>query len=156
MKNIRKLAQNKLVAPLGHLVSQGVAPKKIAMALSVGTVIGIFPVVGATTIIGTGIALFFRLNLPALHLANMAVYPLQVLLLVPFMEFGAWMFDAEPLAMSTAQSASLFESGIWKTVALLWDTTLRAIAAWILISVPAAAGLYLTVKPILARVGSNN
>ena len=82
---------------------------------------------------------------------NYVVYPLQIALLIPFFHFGAWLFGAEPLPLSAAQLASMFKDDLWETVMRLWDTTLRAIAAWCLISLPSMAGLYSLFRPLLRR-----
>jgi uncharacterized protein (DUF2062 family) len=153
MTRLNNIIQSKLIEPFRAILNQGIAPKKIAMALSVGAVIGIFPVIGATILLGTGIAILFRLNLPALHLANMVIYPVQLLLLIPFFKFGGWLFGSEPLAMTATDLAAMFQNGFWSTVKQLWGTMVMAIAAWSLISLPMLVALYALLKIILERFG---
>jgi uncharacterized protein (DUF2062 family) len=139
---MRDFMHKKLIAPLKGLLRQGISPKKIALSMAVGFMLGLFPVIGSTTILCAIAAILLRINLPATQLANYAAYPLQIALLIPFYQFGAWLFDAEPLAMSTQQLMSLFGNGILNAVEQLWTTTLRAIAAWATLSLPAGAILY--------------
>lgn len=144
--------KRKIVDPVTALLRQGISPEKIAMGLAVGTVIGIFPVIGSTTLLCTIAAVILRLNLPAVQIVNYLVYPLQIALLIPFFHFGAWLFGVEALPLSGRQLIAMFENDFGGTIVQLWDTTLRAIAAWCLICLPAVAGLYFALRPFLKRI----
>jgi uncharacterized protein (DUF2062 family) len=146
--------RNKIIEPILRLLRQGISPEKIALGMAVGLVIGIFPVIGATTLLCTAAALILRLNLPAIQVLNYLAYPLQILLLIPFFQFGAWLFGVEPLPLSGSQLIAMFEADFWGTIAELWDITLRAIAAWSLICLPLVAGLYLLLRPLLQWIKS--
>jgi uncharacterized protein (DUF2062 family) len=150
----RSFFQRKIIDPIVKLLRQGISPEKIALGMAVGVVIGIFPVIGSTTLLCTIAALLLRLNLPAIQLVNYLVYPLQIALLIPFFQFGAWLFGVDPLPLSAAQLMSMFKTDLWDTIRQLWDTTLRAIAAWSLICLPTVAGLYYLLKPLLKKIKS--
>lgn len=150
----RGFFQRKIIDPIVKLLRQGISPEKIALGMAVGVVIGIFPVIGATTLLCTAAALILRLNLPAIQLVNYLVYPLQIALLIPFFEFGAWLFGVDPLPLSASQLISMFKTDLWDTIRQLWDTTLRAIVAWSLICLPTVAGLYILLRPLLKKVNS--
>ncbi len=117
-----------------------------------GVVIGIFPVIGATTVLCAIAAIVFKLNLPAMQVVNYMVYPLQIVLLIPFFQFGALLFGVEPLPLSASELVAMFRADFWDAIRQLWDTTMRAIVAWSLICVPLMAGLYYLLKPLLKRI----
>jgi hypothetical protein len=48
----------------------------------------------------------------------------------------------------------MFKTDLWDTIRQLWDTTLRAIVAWSLISLPTVAGLFYLLRPLLKKVKS--
>lgn len=148
----RSFLKKRIVDPIVRLLRQGISPEKVGLGLACGIVIGIFPVVGVTTIICTIVAIIFRLNLPAIQLVNYLVYPLQFALLIPFFHFGDWLFGADPLPYSAQELVALFKADFWATVRQLWDTTLRAIAAWSIVSLPAIAALYYTLTPLVKRL----
>lgn len=150
----RNFFQRKIIDPIVALLRQGITPEKIALGMAVGVVIGIFPVIGSTTLLCTIAALLLRLNLPAIQLVNYLVYPLQIALLIPFFQFGAYLFGVEPLPLSASQLVAMFKADLWDTIRQLWDTTLRAIVAWSLICLPAVAGLYFSLRPLLRAVKS--
>ncbi len=104
--------------------------------MACGIILGVFPVLGATTILCGMAAIILRLNLPAIQLANYMVYPLQLVLLIPFFHLGDLLFQVEPLPLSTQELITLLRSDLWGTILAFWNTTLRAIVAWLLVSLP--------------------
>lgn len=146
---MRQLFQRKLIDPIVKLLRQGISPEKLALGMAAGAVIGIFPVIGSTTLLCAVAAFLLRLNQPAIQLVNYLVYPLQLALLIPFFRFGAWLFNVEPLPLSAEQLILMFKTDLGDTIIQLWDTTMRAIVAWGLISLPLAACLYYIFRPLL-------
>jgi hypothetical protein len=132
----RGFLYKKTVEPLVALIKQGVSPEKISLGMAWGIVLGIFPVMGLTTILCGLAALFFRLNLPAIQLVNFLVYPLQLILLIPFFQLGDLLFQVEPLPLSAQELITLLRADLWGTIRAFWNTTLRAIVAWLLVSLP--------------------
>lgn len=148
----RSIFKRKIVDPIVKLLRQGITPEKIALGLSMGTVIGIFPVIGITTLLSAIAAIVFRLNMPAMQVVNYLVYPLQIVLLIPFFHFGALLFGVEPLPLTASELIDMFRVDFWDAIRQLWDTTMRAIVAWCLICGPLLAMLYYTLKPVLKRI----
>ncbi|PJZ70793.1 hypothetical protein CH373_07730 [Leptospira perolatii] len=73
----------------------GTAPEKIALSLTLGAAIGVFPLIGTTMALTALLGFLLRLNPISIQLANYAVYPFQVLLLIPFLQLGASITGAE-------------------------------------------------------------
>jgi uncharacterized protein (DUF2062 family) len=144
----------KIVLPIIGLLKQGVSPEKIALALAFGIVLGIFPVIGATTVLCLLASLLFRLNPAGIQIVNWLVYPLQILLLIPFYQFGDWLFGASaPLSLSAQELVALFQTDFQAALKLLGDKTLQAVAAWILVFPAVLAALYWTFKALIKRLG---
>jgi uncharacterized protein (DUF2062 family) len=64
--------RRRILEPLLKLLSSGLAPSRLALCVAVGIVIGTIPILGVSTILCTLVALLFRLNLPAIQLAQWA------------------------------------------------------------------------------------
>ena len=77
--------QKKFIRPLVNLLKQGMDPSRLSLALTSGAIIGVFPILGIATVVCGGIAAFFRLNHPAIQLANYVVFPMQLVLFFPFL-----------------------------------------------------------------------
>lgn len=147
--------RNRIVRPLSGFLTQGLSVQKLALSLALGIMFGIFPVLGTTTILCTLVAIIFKLNLPALQFANYLVYPLQILLLVPFYKLGNLLFDAQLSIDFDTLANILAENTPTEILTILFESTMYAIVAWILISPLLLALLYAGLKPLLPRFVSS-
>ena len=62
--------KNKIILPLVTLLKQGIEPSWLSLALASDSAIMAFPALGIATITCTVVAALYRLNLPAIQLAN--------------------------------------------------------------------------------------
>jgi uncharacterized protein (DUF2062 family) len=142
----------RLVRPVLDLLRQGVTPEKIALSLTLGVALGVFPVLGSTTALCALAALVLRLNLPAIQIVNYFVYPLQIGLLIPFFRLGERLFRAPHLPLSVSQIYAMIHANMWSAIRSLWTTTWHAIIVWCVVA-PVFAGIaYGILAPALRRV----
>ena len=113
---------------------QGISPHRLALTLALGFAIGCIPVLGIPTLICAALALALRLNQPAIQVANYAAMPLQLLLIVPFVRLGGWLFDVGPI--HAAQVAALLHTSPADLLSQLAGLFGHALLAWLLIAVP--------------------
>jgi hypothetical protein len=114
--------------------------------------LAIFPVLGTTTVLCLIAALVFRLNLPAVQLVNILVYPLWFALLIPFVRVGERLFGTPPLAMTGNQMLALAHTDFLHSIRVLWLTALHAATAWLLVGPAGIIVLYLILVPIIRRM----
>ena len=142
----------KIFLPIIELLRQGITPEKIALSIALGVALGIFPVLGSTTILCAAAAVVLRLNLPAIQLVNYLIYPLQLVLFLPFLQAGSRITGAGPVTVSLKQVFGLIESDPWKLIKMLWGASLGAMAIWIVLSPVIVAAVYFTLTPALRRL----
>lgn len=138
------------------MLKEGMSLRKIALCLALGTVLGIFPVLGATTLLCTVAALFLRLNLPAIQVVNYVVYPLQLVMLAPFYGIGSWLFKQPGWHVVEGSLIDLIRNDFWGSMANLWDLTLYAILTWLVISPLLILLLYSASKPVIRAVTAHH
>lgn len=129
---------------------EGISPRKLALTLALGFAIGCIPVIGVPTILCAALALVLRLNQPAIQAANYAAMPLQLLLIVPFMRLGRWLFAFGPKQIHVAgwlTHATILGPGI----KLGWLAG-QALFGWLLVAAPAVMLLTLTLTLMLRRI----
>lgn len=145
----------KIVTPLLDLLRQGVTPEKLALCVALGVTLGVTPVIGSTTILCAAAAAVLRLNLPAIQLVNYFVYPLQLILLVPFIRIGERIFAAPAVQISVAEILDLFQHGAWLALAKLWTAALHGLVAWMLIGTLALPVMYLVLLPVMRQLAKS-
>jgi len=150
---IKRRFHDKIGKPILNLLKQGISPEKLSLSIAFGAVIGILPILGATTLICAAIAILLRLNLPAIQLFNYLVYPLQIFLLIPFMSLGAFIFQVDLPPLSFQELSTLFQQNFWGTMASFFETILYAVVAWLLVCVPLFVGIYAIFVAVLKRFG---
>jgi uncharacterized protein (DUF2062 family) len=143
--------RRKILVPLFKLLSEGLAPSRLALCVAVGVVIGTIPVLGVSTVLCTLVALLFRLNLPAIQLAQWAMAPIQLLLIIPFVRLGEWLLRAPPQPLSLKAGAALMQQGVGAAVVALWDAIVHASLAWALVAPVVILLLNKILTPIFKR-----
>jgi len=144
--------QRRLVQPIIDLLRQGITPEKIALSVAFGIALGVFPVIGSTTLLCTLAAIIFRLNLPAIQLINYFMYPLQIILVIPFIRLGERLFGASHLALTIGEMYSIIRAGIWHAIITLWTPTWHAMIAWLVVGPLSIWLLYRILTPVMHRL----
>ena len=70
----RGFLYRRVVDPILGLMRQGLTTEKVALSLAFGIVLGVFPILGSTTILCAVAALIFRLT--TIQLVNYLLYPI--------------------------------------------------------------------------------
>ena len=152
----------KIISTVSNLLKQGLSPKKLSMVISLGVAISVFPVLGATTIFCTAVSILFRLNLPAIQLANYAAFPLQIILFFPFLKIGEKVSKVSLDPLSQAHLIDTFDEGFIQAIIILFDYLMIACLGWVLIIIPIFFILNFSIlailkkyEPILIKLGIN-
>lgn len=143
--------RTRLIDPIVSLLKQGITPEKIALSIALGCVLGVFPMLGTTTMLCALAAWALRLNFPAIQLVNYFIYPMQLVLLIPFLQAGSRLAGGAAVNLTIPQVFSMLQSDLWGTIQTFWSATLGAVALWFLLALPVAALLYWTLTLILRR-----
>jgi hypothetical protein len=148
---IKNFFERALVTPLLNFLKQGLSPEKLALSVALGVSLGIFPVIGSTTILCTIAALVFRVNMPAIQLINYFASPLQLIFFIPFIRFGEILFNEPPLPLDVFQIIGMLQDNVLNAINALWWTTMHAIVAWLLVGPIVALILYFILVPVFSR-----
>ena len=138
--------QRRIRGPVIQLLKQGLTPEKLALTIALGIVLGTIPVLGSTSITCAAVAAILGLNQAAIQGVNYLVYPLQI---APFLRLGSMLFGDNGFRLGLEEIQTMAQSGVLNAIATLWNATLHAIAAWVLVAIPLATILYFALRPIL-------
>lgn len=134
------------------LLKKGLTPEKLALSIVLGAAIGVIPVLGATTILCGIVAAAFGLNQPVIQAVNYLVYPLQFILLIPFMRAGEWLFGSPRLHLSVTEIAAAVARDPLGAISAFWTITMQALVAWLLFGIATAVVSYPMLTLLLRRV----
>jgi len=141
--------RRRVIVPVLELLRQGVTPEKLALSLAIGMALGCAPILGVTTILAFGICYTTELNPVAMQLTNYLMYPVQIILLIPFIRAGETLFHARHLRITSAQIEQLFHSRPTFALHLLWTAIWHALTVWLFVAPIAVAVTYLVLAPVL-------
>jgi hypothetical protein len=111
-----------------HAAVRELSPQQAALLVSVGLVLGVFPIMGCPTVLCLLAAFGLRLNQAALQVINNLSSPLQLALLLPLGRAGALLCGGT--------------GGGGSAAGRLAAAALHAIAGWACICIPLGALLY--------------
>src|SRR5450756_227950 len=112
----------------------GMAPRQLAFTLALGFAIGCIPLLGVTT--GICALLLLRLNMPAIQAANWLAMPLQIVLLIPFLRLGQWMFPGRVISFEKGAILHQVETAPWQSVEQMGGLFGHALVAWLITAGP--------------------
>lgn len=150
---------NRILHKVEKLLKEGISPRQLAWSFTLAFLIGIFPIMGTCNIIITLVALRFKLNLALMILISYLVYPVQILLFVPFIRLGEWVFRVKHSGLTWEILSAGFEQDVWETFLGFGTSLLYASAGWLLVSLATVWLLYTLslplMKKIYSRIGPN-
>jgi uncharacterized protein (DUF2062 family) len=140
------------VLPILALLRMGATPRSLAWSVAAGLMIGINPVVGSTTLICLAVSFRFRLNVIATQIANHAMFPLELALVVPFIRLGSRVFGTAAMPLAPRVFLQMARSAPLALTRQLWMWVWHAFVVWAAIALVAAPLLALALTPLLRRV----
>jgi uncharacterized protein (DUF2062 family) len=131
----------KIFSRLTSLVSgelrKGLTPLEIARTLAIAVVLGLFPLLGFTTLLCGIFGALWKLNHALLQSLNYLLAPLQLLLLPVWLHLGAWIFQVEAVTVSPLRVVEEFQASPLQFLQDYGLAGAQAVLAWTLLAVPA-------------------
>lgn len=126
--------------------------KKLSLCIALGAVLGIFPVLGTTTVLCAAAAFALRLNPALIQAVNYGVYPLQLILLPFFYGAGTRLFHNQSERYSGKILAETMQYDMWGSLTAFLDSTLAAVSFWMLAGPLLVLLIYSIMKSAIRRL----
>jgi uncharacterized protein (DUF2062 family) len=133
-ESIREWVRRQVLRPLLRMLRGGVTPRRLAWSLALGMVVGINPSVGLTTLLVVLLAWAFGLSKIASLIGTHVVSPLHLLLFIPFIEIGVYLFHTRRLPMDRKQLEHLSHNPL-RLLHNIWQWEWHALIIWAVIAV---------------------
>ena len=141
--------KRRVVAPIVEQLRQGITAEKIALTVTLGFVLGVFPILGSTTLLCGIAAVSLRLNQPIIQLVNYFAYPLQFALIIPIYRLGEIVFRSEHIPLSIPLIFERFRADFGQFLKDYGMIAVQGIIVWCLLAPLVGALLYYCIRPPL-------
>ena len=141
-----------LVAPVVEQLTGGTSPDKIAWTIAFGMVIGIFPVMGTTSVLCLLVGGVLGLNQPVMHVFRAVVYPLHLALILPFIRLGERLYGVPLISFSIPELIGKFKDDPMMFVRDFGMAAWHGVSAWLLVAPFLAIAVKFAAMPLLGRL----
>jgi len=124
------------------LLLEGTTPQKLSMTIAAGIILGLFPIVGATSLLCLGASFTLGLNKVFIQMVNYLVYPLQLILFIPLIKAGHHVFQFTGTSIDYHNLLHVFRTDTFTALGEFGYLLLSGIVLWAVISVPLSFILY--------------
>ena len=137
-----KARLNKAKEKTTALLKQGLTPKELSQSIIVSGLISTIPILGVSTFMITTVSLKRKLNFPVMISLSYLMWPVQILLIIPFIRVGEFIFSVPQHRHTVEEIVSSFQSSFFQTLTQLSFELLCGLGGWLLTAVPIAVGVY--------------
>ena len=125
------------------LFKQGLTPIELTQSIIVSGLISTIPILGVSTFLLTALSLKRKLNLPIMIAQSYIMWPIQVVMIVPFINIGEFIFSIPKTNHSAQEIIASFQNSFFATLSHLSFELLCGFGGWLLTAVPFSIVLYL-------------
>eukprot|EP00124_Ichthyophonus_hoferi_P003841 Ihof_evm1s364 gene=Ihof_evmTU1s364 len=141
-----------LYHPVVGVLKAGITPSKLALSIAFGITCGLFPLPGTTIALCFVATLALGLNKIIIQVINLALTPLNVLLIPLWYRLGNLILRRDLLSFTTAEMLKHFKQDFFGTLSQFKDVIVGAIVGWGVIFPFASLLLYLIFYPLLSVI----
>jgi uncharacterized protein (DUF2062 family) len=143
---------NKIKTLVRAQLVQGFTPEGLALTCSMGIVMGIFPVLGLTTLFLIGLGYIFKLNQPLLQTINYAMTPIHLLMLPVFFTAGGKLSSTKPPSLDPRIFIKEFFSDLPLFFHKYTKAALLAILVWAIVAPFVGSATYFVTHYLFVKI----
>ena len=151
MKTISNWNFRALKSKTVALFKQGLTPIELTQSILVAALFSIIPILGVTTILLTAFSLKRKLNLPIMIAISYLAWPLQILMIIPFINIGEYFFSVPQSHHSVEEIIASFKDSFFGTLSQLSFELLCGFGGWLLTAVPFFTFVYLVSNFLISK-----
>ena len=125
------------------LFKQGLTPIELTQSIIVSGLISTIPILGVSTFLLTALSLKRKLNLPIMIAQSYIMWPIQVVMIIPFINIGEFIFSVPKTNHSAQEIIASFQNSFFATLSHLSFELLCGFGGWLLTAVPFSVRVYL-------------
>jgi uncharacterized protein (DUF2062 family) len=136
------------------LFKQGLSPMLLSQSIIASGALSIIPILGVSTFILTALSIKKKLNLPIMIAISYLMWPIQILLIIPFIRMGEFIFSVPSSHHTAEEIINSFQNNFFQTLSHLSFELLCGLGGWLLTVVPISIGTYLVLLLLMKRTAN--
>lgn len=136
------------------LFKQGLSPMLLSQSIIASGALSIIPILGVSTFILTALSIKKKLNLPIMIAISYLMWPIQILLIIPFIRVGEFIFSVPSTNHTAEEIINSFQNNFFQTLSHLSFELLCGLGGWLLTVVPVSIGTYLVLLLLMKRTAN--
>lgn len=144
--------QRWIVQPIVNQLKQGTSPEKLSWSVSLGVTLGIFPIMGSTSVVCFAIGHIFKLNQPVVHLFKTLTYPIHLPMILVFIRLGQKLNGVAPIPFSITEMLSQFKDSPAQFARDFGMAAWYGIEAWAIAAIFLIPAIYYISLPLLKKL----
>jgi uncharacterized protein (DUF2062 family) len=124
------------------LLKQGLTPKELSQSIIMSGLISTIPILGVSTFMITTVSFKRKLNLPVMIALSYLMWPVQIMLIIPFIRVGEFIFSVPQNHHTVEEIISSFQNSFFQTLSQLSFELLCGLGGWLFTAVPVAFVVY--------------
>nr|WP_315253198.1 DUF2062 domain-containing protein [uncultured Flavobacterium sp.] len=136
------------------LFKQGLSPMLLSQSIIASGALSIIPILGVSTFILTALSIKKKLNLPIMIAISYLMWPIQILLIIPFIRMGEFIFSVPASHHTAEEIINSFQNNFFQTLSHLSFELLCGLGGWLLTVVPISMGTYLVLLLLMKRTAN--
>lgn len=141
-----------IVEPIINQLKRGITPEKLSWTIALGLTLGIFPIMGSTSLVCFIAGWVFKLNQAILHLFKSLTYPLHLALILVFIRLGQHLNGVPPIPFSIPQLMIRFKDDPAQFGRDFGMAALHGIEAWAIAAVILIPLIRIISLPVLTKL----
>ena len=133
------------------LFKQGLTPIQLTQSILASALISIIPILGVSTFLLTVLSIKRNLNLPIMIAISYILWPIQLLMIIPFINIGEFIFSIPQSNHSAQEIIASFQESFFGTLSRLSFELLCGFGGWLLTAVPFFTLVYLVLNFLISK-----
>ena len=141
-----------IVSPILEQLKRGITPEKLSCTIALGITLGIFPIMGSTSLICFFFGWLLKLNQAILHIFRSLSYPLHLALILVFIRLGQQLNGAPLIRLSIPEMMTQFKDSPAQFGRDFGMAALHGIEAWAIAAIILIPLIRMISLPLLKKL----
>lgn len=141
-----------VVNPILEQLKRGITPEKLSWTIALGITLGIFPIMGSTSLVCLFFGWLLKLNQAILHIFRSLIYPLHLALILVFIHLGQQLNGAPLISLSVPEMMTRFKDSPAQFGRDFGMAALHGIEAWAIAAIILIPLIRMISLPLLKKL----